>query len=167
MGLASLQILIGDDHELARSIVADILRGAGLSRIRKVASGEEARSAIWRTAPDIVIADMSVLMDDAGLLEAIRTHRDSPDQAMAVIAMTAYSDLRRIERLRDAGATEILAKPLSARSLMRRIVSVVDHPRAFVRAPRYAGPDRRRRLSAFAGPERRVARHSVLELDVA
>jgi hypothetical protein len=57
---------------------------------------------------------------------------------------------------RDAGVTEILAKPITAQNLMLRIAEVVDKPRAFVRCETYFGPDRRRRnVADYAGPWRR------------
>jgi hypothetical protein len=57
---------------------------------------------------------------------------------------------------RDAGVTEFLVKPLSAKALYERILSVVLHPRPFVRTKNYFGPDRRRNSNpGYAGPERR------------
>ena len=57
---------------------------------------------------------------------------------------------------RDAGVTEFLVKPLSAQALHQRILSVVAHPRPFIRTPTFFGPDRRRTKAAeYTGPERR------------
>ncbi len=57
---------------------------------------------------------------------------------------------------RAAGITEFIAKPLSAKTLMARVTAVIEHPRPFIRSPRYFGPDRRRRqTSDYKGPERR------------
>jgi DNA-binding response OmpR family regulator len=62
----------------------------------------------------------------------------------------------RVVEARDAGVTEFIAKPLSARTLLNRLNAVIYHPRAFVRTPSYFGPDRRRRADpAHKGPWRR------------
>ena len=57
---------------------------------------------------------------------------------------------------RDAGVTEFLAKPISAKALYQRIVNVVVSPRPFIKTKSYFGPDRRRNtVTAYIGPERR------------
>jgi hypothetical protein len=57
---------------------------------------------------------------------------------------------------RDAGVTEFLAKPISAKGLYQRILNVVANPRPFIKTETYFGPDRRRNVNAsYAGPERR------------
>jgi DNA-binding response OmpR family regulator len=58
---------------------------------------------------------------------------------------------------RDAGVTEFVAKPLSARTLLNRLNAVIYQPRAFVRTQTYFGPDRRRRVDPMhQGPWRRL-----------
>src|SRR6266851_823449 len=58
---------------------------------------------------------------------------------------------------RDAGVTEFLAKPISAKGLYQRILNVVANPRPFIKTKTYFGPDRRRNTAnAYIGPERRV-----------
>jgi DNA-binding response OmpR family regulator len=57
---------------------------------------------------------------------------------------------------RDAGVTEFLTKPISAKALYQRILNVVANPRPFIKTKTYFGPDRRRNVNAsYAGPERR------------
>jgi len=57
---------------------------------------------------------------------------------------------------RDAGVTEFLAKPISAKALYQRVLNVVANPRPFIRTRSYFGPDRRRNANPnYAGPERR------------
>jgi DNA-binding response OmpR family regulator len=74
-----------------------------------------------------------------------------------IIMLTGHSEKRRVTAARDAGVTEFLAKPLSAKALYERIVNVVVNPRPFVKTRTYFGPDRRRNAGAgtYAGPERR------------
>ena len=57
---------------------------------------------------------------------------------------------------RDAGVTEFLVKPVSAKALVDRLRTVIERQRMFVRAESYTGPDRRRRTTAgYKGPLRR------------
>jgi DNA-binding response OmpR family regulator len=64
---------------------------------------------------------------------------------------------------RDAGVNEFVAKPVTARTLLDRIVATIYRPRAFVRTKDYFGPDRRRRADPdYAGPLRRAAELEAL-----
>jgi two-component system chemotaxis response regulator CheY len=80
-----------------------------------------------------------------------------PFCSVPVILITAHTDMRRIESARDAGITEALCKPVTAKNLYDRIVEVLERPRQFVRATEFIGPDRRRRRSgsSYGGPKRR------------
>jgi DNA-binding NtrC family response regulator len=72
--------------------------------------------------------------------------------------ITGHSTLQRVSEARDAGISEFLAKPVTARGLLERLHQAVSHPRAFVKATEYFGPDRRRRADpAWSGPWRRSA----------
>ena len=71
--------------------------------------------------------------------------------------LTGHSEKRRVTVARDAGVTEFLAKPISAKGLYQRILNVVANPRPFIKTKTYFGPDRRRNTTnAYIGPERRV-----------
>jgi DNA-binding response OmpR family regulator len=70
--------------------------------------------------------------------------------------MTGHSAVVRVMEARDAGVTEFIAKPLSARTLLNRLNAVIYQPRPFVRTQTYFGPDRRRRADPnHLGPWRR------------
>jgi two-component system chemotaxis response regulator CheY len=70
--------------------------------------------------------------------------------------LTGHTERTRVMKARDAGITEFLAKPISAKGLYQRVFSVVAHPRPFIRTACYFGPERRRTANAkYVGPERR------------
>jgi DNA-binding response OmpR family regulator len=58
--------------------------------------------------------------------------------------LTGHSEKKRVIAARDAGVTEFLAKPISAKGLYQRILNVVANPRPFIKTKTYFGPDRRR-----------------------
>ena len=85
----------------------------------------------------------------------ISMHGAGPPPANDTIG---HSTVSRVQDARNAGVNEFLAKPLTARGVVERLAQVIDHPRAFVKAGEYFGPDRRRRADpAFEGPFRRGA----------
>jgi hypothetical protein len=75
--------------------------------------------------------------------------------------LTAHSEKSRVEVARDAGVTEFCTKPVTAAEMVRKVASVIDRPRPFVRSESYFGPDRRRHDDPnYRGPERRADRVS-------
>jgi DNA-binding response OmpR family regulator len=70
--------------------------------------------------------------------------------------ITGHTSPERVHAARDAGVNEFLAKPVSSKSIMARVISVIENPRPFVRTKAYFGPCRRRRRVDYHGPERRV-----------
>lgn len=164
---AALTALVVDDNRHMRELACSLLRGLGFRQAREAASVESAWLIVREQQPDIVLVDFDMPgLAGPALIERIRRASDSPAHDMAVILMTAFSDKPRVLASRDAGASEILAKPISIRSLLDRLVAVIDRPRPLVRAHAYVGPDRRRRVDAcFGGPYRRCDDKDFLNLD--
>jgi response regulator RpfG family c-di-GMP phosphodiesterase len=57
--------------------------------------------------------------------------------------LTAHSEPRAIEKARDAGVHEFMAKPVSATKLNTRIKRIIEHPQSFIRTGNYFRLDRR------------------------
>ncbi len=70
--------------------------------------------------------------------------------------MTAYTEIKDILKARDAGATEFLAKPFSAKLVYYRLRSIIENPRNYVDSRKYFGPDRRRRKIDDISADRRT-----------
>jgi two-component system, chemotaxis family, chemotaxis protein CheY len=106
---------------------------------------------------DLVMTDLSMQpLDGIDFVRLLRNSPDSPNQMAPVIMITGHSTFARVNEARDAGVSEFLAKPLTARGVIQRLHQAVEHPRSFVRTDDYFGPDRRRRNeSAYSGPQRR------------
>ncbi len=77
--------------------------------------------------------------------------------------VTAHSEIDRVIEARDAGMTEYLTKPISAKSLYQRIASTVESERQFIRVSDFFGPDRRRKNTGIKGDERRRSAESPKE----
>jgi CheY-like chemotaxis protein len=132
-------------------------------RIWEAADGREALERLSLTPIDLAICDIDMQpMDGIEFTRFVRTSPDSPNAFLPIIICTGYADLEHIEAARDAGATEILRKPISPQTLYSRLQAATDHPRPFISSPGYAGPDRRRRNLPFEGLDRRA---SEVELD--
>jgi len=155
--LEALQILLVEDNQHMRSIVTTVLKGAGVTRVREVGDGAEALRTLRQWSADIAIVDFNMSpMDGVEFTRLLRTAADSPNQYLPVIMMTGHAERSRVEEARDAGVTEFVVKPITAKALLDRIQAVIFRPRPFVKTDTFFGPDRRRvNDPAYTGPWRR------------
>ncbi len=156
--LAALQILLIDDNAHMRAIASAVLKSAGIRKVVEAADGGTGLQMLRDHAIDLAIVDYNMFPLDG--VEFTRLVRNSPDSAnpyLPIIMMTGHSAKKRVYEARDAGVTEFLAKPITAKGVLDRIQSVIWKPRPFVKTDGYFGPDRRRVTPpGFRGPFRRA-----------
>jgi two-component system chemotaxis response regulator CheY len=152
-----LKILLVDDNHYMRVLLAEILRAIGVQRIYEANDGAEALQMMRDREVDVVMTDLSMEpLDGIDFVRLLRNSPDSPNQMAPVIMVTGHSTFARVNEARDAGVSEFMVKPLTARSVIERLHQAIEHPRPFVRSDDYFGPDRRRRNDPnYAGPRRR------------
>ncbi|MGV3634688.1 MAG: response regulator [Pseudorhodoplanes sp.] len=152
-----LRFVVVDDNAHMRRIVRTLLHGFGAREVVEAEDGAAGLEAYNSNIPDIVITDWAMpIFDGIELTQMIRQPGVNANPYVPIIMLTGHSEKSRVVAARDAGVTEFLVKPLSARGLYERIVSVVVSPRPFVRTKTYFGPDRRRSSNpGYSGPERR------------
>jgi two-component system chemotaxis response regulator CheY len=173
--MRELNILTVDDNRYMRFLVKTILHGFGIKNVSEADDGSDALKTLRTFPADIIITDwLMEPLDGIDLVRMVRTASDSLNPLVPIIMLTGYSESLRVQEARDAGVTEFLAKPISARAVYHRLVEVIENPRAFVNARSYTGPCRRRRERDFKGIERRVvvaetgaARHQLPESESA
>jgi len=144
-----------------RILLRTLLGGLGIEEVHEAPDGRTALELLHRVDPDFVLTDLSMApVDGIAFTREIRNSVASPNPFVPVIMVTGHTERARVLAARDAGVTEFLAKPITARSLFLRIAEIIDRPRPFVRADEFFGPDRRRHNDAFYnGPWRRDEDH--------
>lgn len=153
--LSNVSVLIVEKHSHMRTILRQVLRQFGIPNVFDASDPAIGFQRYKDCYPDIVMLDWGPDFDGLALLARIRSGSDAANPWVPVIMCTANTEKRHIVEARDAGATEYLLKPVSAKMIYDRIVSVVDDARAFVRTEAFTGPDRRRRDMPYGGEERR------------
>ena len=156
-GLHTLDVLLADDNDHMRTIVVAMLRSIGVTNVRAVTDGSSALEALRLKPADIAIVDFKMLpLDGVSFTRMVRTAPDSPAPFLPIIMMTGHAEMSRVCEARDAGVTELLVKPVTAKTLLSRLEAVIMHPRPFIRTDSYFGPDRRRKVMLdYPGPYRR------------
>ena len=152
-----LRFLVIDDNAHMRRILRTLLHGYGAREVYEAEDGAAGLEAFTHYMPDIIIADWVMpIFDGLELAQMIRQPGANANPYVPIIMLTGQSEKKRIVNARDAGITEFLAKPISAKSLYERILNVVANPRPFIKSKNYFGPDRRRNINPnYVGPERR------------
>lgn len=153
-----LKILVVEDNLPMLEITKTLLATFGVGTIIGAKDGDNGFREFCDNNPDIVIADwMMKPVDGISLARRIRNDLRSPNPYVPIILMTGFSEKRRVIQARDAGITEFLVKPFTARDLFKRISQIIERPRQFVRSEDFFGPDRRRKAGAegYSGPMRR------------
>ena len=155
--LASIRVLLVDDNQHMRAIVAAVLAGVGVQHVRECCDGAEALDALRQWPADMAIVDFHMSpIDGVEFTRLVRQAADSPNPFLPIIMLTGHAARQRVEEARDAGVTEFVVKPVTARAVLDRINAVINKARPFVRTSEYFGPDRRRRQDpAYHGPWRR------------
>jgi len=154
----TLKVLVADDSRPMRSLIKSFLLGFGVKEMFEAADANEAYEEVKNSEPDIVITDWRMPPTDGlDLVRQIRMDMESPNPYLPIIMLTGFTELHRVKQARDAGVTAFLAKPISAAALYRRLCTVIDDQRPFVRVGEFFGPDRRarRRSEPYMGVERR------------
>lgn len=156
INISHLNVLVVEDNLHFRTLIRTILQALGVANIEEARDGVEAFEVLSSFDADLAIIDWK--MDGLNGLECakrIRTDDDSPNKFLPIIMLTGYTEESLAREARDVGVNDFLGKPISAKSLMSRISSVLEDERDFIDAPDYFGPDRRRRQQEYMGKERR------------
>lgn len=163
MNLSGKSFLIVDDDHYLRILIASILHGFGNPRITESVDAIDGFDFLTENRVELVIASLDMNLVNG--IELTRMIRRLPDiaNASAPILLLADSDRRDcVKAVLDAGADDVMFKPVAARRLLERIVNLITRRRNFVRTAAYAGPDRRQAMNAeYIGPKRRME-----ELDI-
>jgi CheY-like chemotaxis protein len=160
-----LKILVVDDNVHMRKLVVTILQAFGVKQVFEADSAERAWTTLREVNPDVIVQDW-VMEGKSGLELArmIRTMPEAPNAFVPLIMLTGYTSANHVRQARDAGVNEFIAKPVAAKTMMARLVSVIEYPRPFVRTDVYFGPCRRRRANEeYKGPERRTMTQQAAE----
>ncbi len=138
-------ILLADDNADMRAYIRRLLGRRW--EVETVGNGVEALAAVKRRRPDLVITDvMMPELDGFGLLAALREQAELRDLPVLMLSARAGDDAR-VDGL-EAGASDYLVKPFSARELTARVEVLVLRER--IRAVEEAQARRQARVFAQA-----------------
>jgi two-component system cell cycle response regulator CpdR len=123
-GLTMARILIAEDEEPVRSLVARALSDQGHDVVA-VSDGGEAleRLARDRGAFDLLLTDIKMPVMD-GIALALATARDHP--AITILLMTGYADQRERASGLDALIHDVITKPFTLAEIRGAVAEALE-----------------------------------------
>lgn len=122
------KILVVDDEALLRAMLQDALEEAGYA----VVLAENGRAGIASAKadrPDCILLD--VMMPGLDGYQTCAAIKADPDlAAIPVLLISATTDLRVIDRAEQAGAAEVLPKPVPMEQLQQALAIALNPPQA-------------------------------------
>jgi len=124
-----LRVLAVDDNELNRQILGAMLEMWPVE-VSWATNGVEALDLLGKAPFDVVLMDAQMpLMDGLTATRRLRA-AEGLNRTVPVVALTANAGAADRTACLEAGMTDFVAKPISAKSLMGALVRAADHPTA-------------------------------------
>lgn len=119
----SKTILIVEDHQDSRELLADALRFAGY-KVVEAGDGEEGERIAIELAPDALVLDIS-LPGKSGweVIASLKAH--APTAGTPVIALTAHARAQDEQRALDAGCSRYLPKPVKPKQVIQTLETLI------------------------------------------
>ncbi|HUO23709.1 MAG TPA: response regulator [Caulobacteraceae bacterium] len=144
INLDNASILLIDDA-WGIEILTRIFVGFGARHLHKAESLEAASETVAKLPVDLIVTETQLQGGDVyGFIRKLRADAGNERNRFApVILLSAHAAPGAIAEARDCGANFFVAKPLSPKVMMDRVLWVAGAKRQYVETATYAGPDRR------------------------
>ena len=113
------RIMVVEDNDLNRKLFCDVLKANGFE-VEPVADGEQVLETARQVTPDLIIMDIQ-LPGVSGVDLITAAKRDRALKTIPVLAVTAFAAKGDEERIRSAGASGYLSKPVSIMPFMNAV----------------------------------------------
>lgn len=144
INLGESTVLLIDDNARSLDLLSSLFHGFGVKEQIKCESAAAAVEVLKRRSVDLVLVDCSMPdMDGYDLTRWIRRETEAPLRYIPIIMLTGHAAQSQIYKSRDTGASFVVAKPLTPKVLLKRILWLGSDEREFVECESYVGPDRR------------------------
>lgn len=144
INLAHAAVLLVDDNPQALDILSSIVQSFGVREQVKCGSALVAVEVIRKRPVDLVLIDCAMPeMDGFDFVRWLRREGGEHAAYTPVIMLTGHAAQSSVQKSRDCGASFIIAKPLTPRVLLQRILWLSRDEREFIESEAYVGPDRR------------------------
>ncbi|AKV04521.1 Chemotaxis protein methyltransferase CheR [Labilithrix luteola] len=116
--LAGFRVLVLDDEEDMRDLIAMILEHAG-AKVTRVPTVEDAMRSLEACVPDVALSDLAMPIEDGFVfVQRVRSATNEGVRQVPLVAMTAYARAEDRQRVLAAGFQRHVAKPIKPAELV-------------------------------------------------
>jgi PAS domain S-box-containing protein len=124
--LRGRKVLVVEDHDDARELVASVIGAAG-AEVTSATSTGEALKLLGETAPDLLVADLGLPGEDGyTLLKRIRSMNTPYAAGLPAVALTAYARPSDRDRALAVGFLRYVIKPVDPEELVAVLASILE-----------------------------------------
>lgn len=122
----SKRVLVVEDNELNLKLFCDLLRAHG-HETAAVRDGRDAFARACEFQPELIITDIQLPhVTGLDLIASFRAHATLA--LVPIMAVTAYAGMGDEERIRAAGASAYVSKPISVLKFMEVVNGLLERP---------------------------------------
>ncbi|MGD9813874.1 MAG: two-component system response regulator [Hyphomonadaceae bacterium] len=156
MNVRDWTVCLIEPNKFERQIIVDLLKNAGVDKIKAFADAEAATEVLELYNANIVICAFELApVDGATWTRGFRRNAKVANRKAAVFITSGAFSRAMAEECRHAGCNALIGKPLSAKVLTATINKVLTQPRPFIDAAGYVGPCRRAGIVTAGAPKKR------------
>jgi two-component system, chemotaxis family, chemotaxis protein CheY len=153
---AELRVLVVGFRGFALSSLRTVLTAAGVVRIAAMEDTRRALELLCTENFEAVFVEDNAILDDMPFALAARRSKALLNPMIPVFAVYSSARKRDVETARDLGVHDVIARPISPKTIKDKLGAAIVAPRPFIAAPEFFGPDRRAKPRSYRGDDRRV-----------
>lgn len=144
INLERVTVLTVDGHKPGLDILRSLFSGFGVRTLVRAETGADAKQIASEQEINLVVCN-DLLPDMTGyeFVRWLRRSKIEPNAFTPVILTSGHTRRAMVHEARDTGANFVIAKPISTKVLLERVVFVARESRPFLESGDYLGPDRR------------------------
>jgi two-component system chemotaxis response regulator CheY len=124
-------VLVVEDNDFIRELVATMLRDIGFQDIAQARDGHDAWSQIETADPGLIICDISMQpMDGLEFVETLRRHPWPRAGEVPVIFLTSHTEAAIVKRAFKLGVEAYVVKPVQKKQLEVRVMTTLERSRS-------------------------------------
>jgi two-component system chemotaxis response regulator CheY len=136
-----LRALVVHDNQFTRNLMRGMLGNIGVRTVFEIDDGIALLEMIRSLTPDVIVLDWDMpLLNSPELVHIVRSPLAFATPDIPIIMLTDHGERWRILESVKLGVNEFLCKPVSAKALFDRLISILLKPRASVQLGEYYGP---------------------------
>ena len=136
MDLRNLAVLVLDDNANTRTLIAEVLRGLGITKIYRAGACATGLSILKAHNIDLVLADIEMDGEDGlGFARLIRASPEPNILNLAIIIISSHATEARVIEAGALGANSFLSKPFTVAAFAKRLTDALAGRRMGVRPP--------------------------------